>query len=49
MKMDAVRFSKMMVLYHNTTWHQNPEDHYLNEINAIISVLQVKQLLLPFL
>jgi len=32
LKMEAVRSSEMLVSYHNTTWHQNPEDLKLKQV-----------------
>jgi len=30
LEMEKARSSKMLVVYHNTTWHHNPEDFNLN-------------------
>jgi len=38
LKMEATRSLKMVVSYHNTTLHHNPEDHDLNEFNLISPV-----------
>jgi hypothetical protein len=30
LKMEAARFSKVLISYHNTTWYHNPENFNLN-------------------